>query len=123
MGTHPIFESDFDCLTEWTVLKNKQIEPIVNLEQAEGPKRKRIKLYPETRKMTFQNLINRKRQRKNEIQKHLPFIQLSQCEKCSIEVKTKRQVCQHQWSYCQNQKNHHQLSSRLSDHQKLASQP
>merc|ERR1712130_835300 len=26
MGTHPIFESDFDCLTEWTrVLRNRRM--------------------------------------------------------------------------------------------------
>jgi len=26
MGTHPIFESDFDCLTEWVVVSvNKKI--------------------------------------------------------------------------------------------------
>jgi len=26
MGTHPIFESDFDCLTEWKQLWKQSIE-------------------------------------------------------------------------------------------------
>merc|ERR1712131_356787 len=109
MGTHPIFESDFDCLTEWMVLRNKQIELIVNLEQVEELKRKRTKSYPATRKMMYQNWINLRRQRKSETRRRSLSIQLSQCGKCSIEVKIKRLACLRQWYYCQNQKNHHQL--------------
>merc|ERR1712127_337972 len=29
MGTHPIFESDFDCLTEWEI-QSSRITPILN---------------------------------------------------------------------------------------------
>jgi len=31
MGTHPIFESDFDCLTEW--MKNERKEVIQTYSQ------------------------------------------------------------------------------------------
>jgi len=29
MGTHPIFESDFDCLTEWRTLVGAKVLKIV----------------------------------------------------------------------------------------------
>merc|ERR1711962_450948 len=118
MGTHPIFESDFDCLTEWKDLRNKQIELIENLEQVEEQKRKRIKPY-QVKIVMNRSSINQKRPQKSEIQKLLQSILLSQCEKCSIEVKIKKQVYRLQWYYYRNLKNHHQLLLQLLDLLKL----
>jgi len=43
MGTHPIFESDFDCLTEWAVVDRVPVNVDVALEAVHHVRRSRRK--------------------------------------------------------------------------------